>query len=104
MCAIKSNMAEALAVIGIISSILQLVQFADTAIERVNEFRHSVKEIPTAFRDISITLPLLVSDLKRTKGAAEANKLAADEKVAILAVIEGCSDQIKVRTNFTTPS
>lgn len=97
-------MAEALAVIGIISSIVQLVQFADTVIERVNEFRHSVKEIPTAFRDISITLPLLISDLKRTKVAAEANKIVDDEKVAILAVIEGCSGQIKVRTKATTPS
>lgn len=91
-------MAEALAVVGIVSSIVQLVQFADTVIGRVNEFRHSVKEIPTAFRDISITLPLLITDLKRTKLAAEADRLAEDEKIAIHAVIEGCSDQIKVRT------
>jgi len=97
-------MAEALAVIGIVSSIVQLVQFADIVIGRVNEFRNSVKEIPAAFRDISITLPLLVSDLKRTKAAAEADKLADDEKIAILAVIEGCSEQIKVRTETRTPS
>ena len=89
-------MAEALAVIGIVSSIVQLVQFADTVIRRVNEFRTSAKEIPATFRDISITLPLLVNDLKRTKTAAESGKLADDEKVTILAVIEGCSEQVKV--------
>lgn len=74
-------------------------QFADIVIWKCNEFKFSVKEVPSAFRDTSITLPLLVIDLKKTKLAADAGRLAEDERLApaILAVIEGCSDQINVR-------
>ena len=89
-------MAEVVAIIGLVASIIQLVEFADTVITRVNDFRNSAKEIPPAFRDISITLPLLVSDLKKTRVAAEAGGIPEDEKDTLLAVVGGCSDQVKV--------
>ena len=87
---IKPIMAEAVAAIGLVASILQLASFASSVVGRINEFRNSVKELPSAFRDVSIVIPLLVSDLKKTKEAAEADKFA------IQFVVEGCSAQIKV--------
>jgi hypothetical protein len=89
-------MAETIAVIGLVGSIIQLVEFADLVLTRVNDFRNSTKEIPAAFRDISITLPLLVSNIKKTSVAAEAGEIPEEEKATLLAVVGGCSDQVKV--------
>ncbi|KAK0516392.1 hypothetical protein JMJ35_000995 [Cladonia borealis] len=52
--------AEALAVIGIIASILQLVDFSSKAFSRVKEYGEDAQDIPKTFRDIESGLPLIV--------------------------------------------
>ena len=55
--------AEALAVVGIIANILQLVDFSSRAISRVKEYGHDAQDVPKTFRDIQTGLPLIVHTL-----------------------------------------
>jgi hypothetical protein len=58
-------MAEALAVVGIVSSIIQVVEFSAKVADRLNDFASSVGEIPKAFRHIQTELPLIIDSLRR---------------------------------------
>ena len=56
-------MAEALAIVSLISSIVQFVDFSSKIVHRLNEFHSSLDEVPKSFRDVKIELPLLVDTL-----------------------------------------
>ena len=55
--------AEALAVVGIVANILQLVDFSSKAISRVKEYGHDAQDVPKTFRDIQSGLPLILHTL-----------------------------------------
>jgi hypothetical protein len=88
-------MAEALAVVGFASAIVQFVDFSTKIIQRLDEFQSRVGEVPQAFRDLKIQLPLLQDTLKRAKAEAEAELIDADTRRAVLDVVEGCQLQVK---------
>jgi hypothetical protein len=54
-------MAEGLAVVGAVASIVQLVDFTTKVFERVNHYIRRVDEAPETLRDIGIHLPLLTT-------------------------------------------
>ena len=56
-------MAEALAVVGLVSAIVQFVDFSTKVIGRIDSMRSKNDEIPVVFHDIRGQLPLLVADL-----------------------------------------
>ena len=89
-------MAEALAIVGLVSAIVQFISFSTEVIGRLNDFRANSKEVPPAFRDISVQLPLLLSNLKRTKEDAEADKLDVDAQKSVLTVIKSCQAHVQV--------
>jgi N-terminal domain on NACHT_NTPase and P-loop NTPases len=88
-------MAEALAVIGIIASIVQLVDFGSKILSRLNEFQSTAGEIPQSFCNIKSELPVLLDSLRHTKEAIEAGSIGDETKKALLLAIEGCRVQIK---------
>ncbi len=45
-------MAEAVAVIGLVSAIVQLVGFGSKIVNRLDEFQSNVDQVPQTFRDI----------------------------------------------------
>lgn len=89
-------MAEALAVVGLASAIVQFVDFSAKVIGRIDKFRLKNNEIPVVFRDIKIQLPLLTSDLKRTKERVELHEVALETQGAVLAVVQSCHAHIIV--------
>lgn len=89
-------MAEALAIVGLVSAIVQFISFSTEVIGRLNDFCAKSKDVPPAFRDISVRLPLLRSNLKRTKEEAEAKKLDVDVQNSVLAVVESCQAHVQV--------
>src|SRR3984957_14151021 len=93
-------MAEALAVIGLVSAIVQFVEFSSKIIERLNEFQSSIDEVPQTFRDLKIQLPLLRETLKKTKTHAEAGFIDTDIQTAILNVVKGCQEQVELLDNI----
>jgi hypothetical protein len=93
-------MAEALAVVGLVSAIAQFVEFSSKIIERLNEFQSGVDEVPQTFRDLKIQLPLLRETLKKTKAHAKAGFIDTDIQTAILNVVKGCQEQVELLDNI----
>ena len=87
-------MAEALAVVGVVSSIVGLVDFSSKVLHRLNEFQSSRGEIPESFRHIKEKLPILLETLNQTKLAVEKGSIKEETKEALSSVVDGCQTQI----------
>jgi hypothetical protein len=87
-------MAEALAVVGVVASIVQLVDFSSKVLDRLDEFQSHLGEIPKSFRHIKAELPVLRDTLQQTKEAIDAGFFRDETKSALAPAIEGCMDQI----------
>src|ERR1700712_2367622 len=88
-------MAEALAVVGVVASIVQLVDFSSKVLVRLDEFQSSLGEIPKSFRHIKAELPVLRDTLQQTKDAIDAGFVRDETKIALTPAIEGCMEQIR---------
>jgi hypothetical protein len=88
-------MAEALAIVGLVSSIAQLVSFSSKIVHQLHELHDSLDEVPSPLRDIKIELPLLVDTLERTKKQAEDGYFSKNTQEAIWRVVNGCQSQVE---------
>ncbi|OCK72835.1 hypothetical protein K432DRAFT_411387, partial [Lepidopterella palustris CBS 459.81] len=89
-------MAEAFAVIGVVASIVQLVDFGSKVLLRLNEFQSSVGEIPKTFQHIKAELPVLLDTLEQTKTVLQTGSVRDETKKALLPAIDGCRTQIEL--------
>ena len=87
-------MAEAIAVIGLVASIVQLADFSSTVLHRLEEFQASLGEIPRSFQHIKVELPVLRDTLQQTREAIEAGSVRNTTEKALVPAIEGCAEQI----------
>ncbi|OCK74143.1 hypothetical protein K432DRAFT_447464 [Lepidopterella palustris CBS 459.81] len=87
-------MAEALAVVGVMASIVQLIDFGAKVLLRLNEFQSSVGEIPKSFQHVKAELPVLLDTLKQTKTAMETGSVGDETKETLLPAIDGCRAQM----------
>lgn len=87
-------MAEALAVIGVISSIVQLVDFGSKVLLRLHEYQTAFGETPKSFRAVKWELPILLDTLEQTKSAAKHDGLREETKLALLPVLLSCRGQL----------
>ncbi|PVH91840.1 ankyrin [Periconia macrospinosa] len=88
-------MAEALAVVGVVTSIVQLVDFSTRVVSRLDEFYSVAKEVPKSFRHVKTELPLLTTTLEQLKAAIDTTPVADSSKKALLPVIAGCTEQVE---------
>ncbi|CAI6234983.1 unnamed protein product [Periconia digitata] len=89
-------MAEGLAVVGIVASIVQLVDFGSRVLGRLEEYQSQLVEIPEAYSHIKTELPALLDALRHTQAAIDAGNVGEDSKSALLPVVEGCKVQIQL--------
>lgn len=89
-------MAEALAVAGVVSNIVQLVDFGSKVLGRLDDFQSSLGETPKVFRHIKTELPILLDTLKQTKLAVEKGSVKDETKNALIPVVDGCRAQIEL--------
>jgi hypothetical protein len=87
-------MAEALAVVAVVASIVQLVDFSNRVVRRLNEFHSVAGEIPKSFRQVKTELPLLGTTLQQIKEAIEADLVVDGSKTALLPIVAGCQEQV----------
>ncbi|KAF2728034.1 hypothetical protein EJ04DRAFT_569878 [Polyplosphaeria fusca] len=87
-------MAETLAVVGVVASIVQLVDFSTRVVSRLDEFYSVAKEIPRSFRHVKTELPLLTITLEQLKGAIDTTSVADGSRKALLPIIVGCNEQV----------
>lgn len=88
-------MAEALAVIGLVTNIATLIDYGQKAVKRLHEFQTQAKDVPKTFRDIKTELPLLLDTLNETKDQAEANILQEKTQKVLIPVVDGCRSQVQ---------
>jgi hypothetical protein len=89
-------MAEALAIVGLVSAIVQFVDFGTKVVERLNEFGSAIQELPKTFQAIKVQLPLLIDALNRTQRQADAGCVSSATAVALKPLIDACLNEIKV--------
>jgi hypothetical protein len=89
-------MAEAFAVLGIVSSIVQLVDFSSKILSRLNDFQSGVAEIPKTFQQIKIELPLLRDTLQQTNEAIGAGHINDETAKSLSPIIQGCREQVEL--------
>jgi hypothetical protein len=89
-------MAEAAAVIGLVSSIASLVEISAKIVSRLHEFASKTSDVPESFRSLSDRLPLLMVTLQRITAQAQAGRLPDDVTEALQAVVDGTSRQVSV--------
>lgn len=58
-------MAEALAVNGLVSAIVQFIDFETEVVARLKEFDTDTKEMPKTFQDLKIRLLVVINGLRR---------------------------------------
>jgi NACHT NTPase-like protein len=96
-----TEMAEALAVVGVVSSIVGLVGFGSKVLHRLNDCRG---EIPETFKHVKDELPILLETLDQTKVAVEKGSIKEETKKALLLVVSGCQTQITLLDNLIARS
>ena len=95
-------MAEALAAVGVVASIIQLVDFGTKVLRRLNEFHSSLEKVPKSLRNITVELPLLLDTLDQTKRAIESGSIEDKTQKALQPAIDGCRDQIGLLQTILT--
>ena len=86
--------AEALAIVGIIANILQLVDFTSKAISRVKEYGEDAQDIPKTFRDIQTELPLIVHTLGEIQTRLSDGQLPEERCKALRGVLGNCEAKL----------
>jgi len=87
-------MADPLAVVSVVASIIQLVDFGTRVLKRLEEYQSNARQIPESFRHIKIELPILLDALRQTKAAIDSGSMHDDTK-KVLHAVEGCKTQIE---------
>lgn len=95
-------MAEALAVIGLVASIVQLASTSSKIVHLFHEFHSSGQRTPKIFRDIKAKLPLLQEILWQIKEAADAGVIENRQRPALRSAIDGCQEHIQVLNIIVT--
>lgn len=87
-------MAEGFAVVAIISSIVQLVDFTSKVVARLNDFQSGTNEIPKSLGHLKAELPVLVHTLQQIHEAIKAEHFPKECATALLPAVQGCDRSI----------
>ena len=87
-------MAEAIAIVGIVASIVQLVDFSTRVVSRLDEFCSVAKEAPKSFCHVKTELPLLATTLAKLKEVIDTTSVADGSTKALVPVITECNKQV----------
>ncbi|KAF2793076.1 hypothetical protein K505DRAFT_306450 [Melanomma pulvis-pyrius CBS 109.77] len=87
-------MAEGLATVAIISSIVQLVDFTSKVIARLNEFHSGTSDIPKSLSHLKAELPLVSHTLQQILEALNAGLFSKECTTALQPTIQGCQGSV----------
>src|SRR5271156_3775480 len=81
-------MAEAAAVLGLVSAIVQMIDFGTKVIDRLNDFASAAHDVPQSFRAIKTQLPLFIATLRRMESQAKGGRIGATAVQALRPVVD----------------
>ncbi|CAG8980572.1 hypothetical protein HYALB_00002570 [Hymenoscyphus albidus] len=88
-------MAEAIAVVGILASFIQLTEFSIKLAHRVHSFTSATSSAPDSLRHVAVELPALLEALKNSAQVLSAENLTEDVRCALEAPIRECAGEIE---------
>lgn len=92
-------MPDPLSVLGATASIVQLVAFTSTLIERLVEFHSSVNDVPKVFRQFRIELPLLKLTVEDIQGALNTGQIDPRATTVIDPAVLQCQQLLQALSN-----
>jgi hypothetical protein len=87
-------MAEVIAVVAVVSSIVQLVDFTTKVLTRLNEIQSGTSDIPNSLRYLKTELPVLVHTLEGIHDAIKADRFPPKCATALQPAVDGCNQSI----------
>lgn len=100
-------MAGAAAAIGLVPSIISLIDLGVRMGARLHDFTSKTSEVPESFRSLEKRLPHLVSTLRLIQQQADTGRLSTDVSTALLYLTQSTFTHLKVvetRLSHITPS
>ena len=92
---LSTSMAEAVAIVGLASSIITFVDAAQKVISRLKDYWESGRELPKAYANVRNQLAFMVQEVKEMKDEYHRGLIPADKAVRLLDAIEACNRQTK---------
>lgn len=87
-------MTEAVAIIGLVASIVTLVDLSAKVVSRLHDFTSKSSEVPESFRSLSTRLPLLTATLQQIQSQVEGGRFPDNTTNALKAVVDDTSKQV----------
>ncbi|TAQ88907.1 hypothetical protein B7494_g2749 [Chlorociboria aeruginascens] len=84
-------MAEALALIGLVSAVVNFADVGTRVAERLRDFRKSGQQLPGQLSDVSAQLDLLIDIANQVRGETVLKQLSERRRTALLQTINGCT-------------
>ena len=89
-----ADMAEAIAVVGLVASIASLVDLSAKVVTRLQEFTSKTADIPESFRSLWVRLPLLTASLRDIESQANIGHVSDDTAKALKSVVDNTSEHV----------
>ena len=86
-------MAEALAIVGLVSSIITFVDAAQKVVSRLKDYWESGRELPKAYANVRNQLAFMVPEVEEMKNEYHKGLIPADKAVGLHDAIEACNRQ-----------
>lgn len=93
-------MAEAVAIIGLVSAIVQFVDFGTRVVNRLHEFQSEVADGPKVYQDIQNRLPLMLELVNKIQVRLVAGQIDRPSQATMLPVVESCILQMKLLSDL----
>ncbi|KAL8993511.1 MAG: hypothetical protein Q9188_007312 [Gyalolechia gomerana] len=89
-------MAEGIAIVGLVASIVTLVDLSAKVLSRQHDFASNFSDVPQSFRSLWTQLPLLTATLEHIQSQAQTHQLPDDVTRALKAVVDSTSEQVSI--------
>ena len=86
--------AEALAVVGIVANIIQLIDFSGKVISRIKEYEGDGQRIPSSFQDVQARLPLISCALDEIHRQVLGGQISEENCKSLKVVLEHCKTRL----------
>ena len=87
--------AEAILVLGLLASIIGVVDYTGKALKRIREAKNDLSDVPEAFRSLQVILPALDDAVKKTRVQVENGVLGEDSCKVLRPMLEDFSTKIE---------
>ena len=100
-------MAEAVAAVGLVVNVVQLLDWGRKIVKRLDEFQKRGEKTPDVFHEIKTVLPLLLHNLSEIQKQAQEGLLDDEAETVLLPVVQDCKfqcgrlDEVLVKTTPT---